>query len=322
VSRILVTGGAGFIGSHVVDHFLAADAHVTVVDDLSNGKRENVPDAATFYRLSICDPELRSIVSAGAFDVIVHLAAQIDVRRSVDDPLVDADTNIIGMLNLLEGVRRGATDKPRVVFSSTGGAIYGAAPTPTPETAAKNPHAPYGIAKLSAEYYLAYYSRVWGIDTAVARFGNVYGPRQNPHGDAGVIAIFANRLLEGKPLRVFGTGQQTRDYVFVGDVARAIVLLSTAKLPEPTDLDQRAFNIGTGVSTSVIDLATTLGLAGGWNPRIEFAQPRPGELEESRLDTTKATELLSWCANTSLQRGLKATVDWFRVAESETRRPN
>ena len=310
-NTVLVTGGAGFIGSHVADAFLAAGWQVTILDDLSSGRRENLPAGATFVEGDITSPAAAQLVRDGRFDVMCHLAAQIDVRRSVTDPAYDATRNILGSLNLLEAIRASG-HKTRVVFSSTGGALYGDFdPPPSHELLGKDPEAPYGIAKLSVEYYLAYYGRVHHIDTVALRYGNVYGPRQDPHGEAGVVAIFCNRLLDGRPLTVFGSGEQTRDYVYAGDVARANVAAATADLPPRGRLDARAFNIGTGIETSVNVLATTLrDIAQATSP-LEHAPARAGELARSALDATKAERLLGWTPQMSLADGLTATYRFF-----------
>jgi UDP-glucose 4-epimerase len=308
---VLVTGGAGFIGSHVADRFLAEGHAVTVLDDLSSGRRENLPEGVRFVQADIGSPDAAALVREGRFDVICHLAAQIDVRRSVEDPGFDARQNIVGTLNLLEAVRAGA-HRTRIVFSSTGGALYGAFdPPPSAELAAKDPEAPYGIAKLAVEYYLAYYGRVHGIDAVVLRYGNVYGPRQDPHGEAGVVAIFCNRILDGRALTVFGDGEQTRDYVYAGDVAAANLLAATASLPPVGRLDARAFNIGTGVETSVNTLAATLQREAGVSTPVEHAPPRAGELLRSALDCTKARTVLGWRPATPLAEGLAATYRYF-----------
>ncbi len=307
----LVTGGAGFIGSHVADRLLAAGYAVTILDNLSSGRRENLPAAARFIEADICSPEAAALVREGAFDVLCHLAAQIDVRRSVEDPAFDARVNILGTLNLMEAVRT-HSPKTRVIFSSTGGALYGdfAAP-PSGELLAKDPEAPYGIAKLAVEYYLAYYGRVHGLDTVALRYGNVYGPRQDPHGEAGVVAIFCNRLLDGRALTVFGDGTQTRDYVYAGDVAAANVLVAAATLPAPARLDARAFNIGTGIETSVNDLAASLARAAGSAAPIEYAPARAGELQRSALDVSKAHTVLGWSPSMHIDDGLAETYRWF-----------
>ena len=307
----LVTGGAGFIGSHVADLFLANGFEVTVVDDLSSGKRENVSPAAAFHQIGVNSAEFATLVADGAFDVIAHLAGQIDVRHSVADPVNDATINVLGTLNLMEALRQ-SDGKARVVFTSTGGALYGEFnKPPNVETYPKDPESPYAISKLSAEYYLSYYGRVHGLDTAAVRFGNVYGPRQDPHGEAGVVAIFCGRILAERPLTVFGDGLQTRDYVYVGDVARAVLLAATKPLPERGRIDARAFNIGTGKGTSVVDLVRLLQEAAGSNVPVEFAPHRPGEQQDSFVDVAKAREMLGWTPEFTLSEGLALTYAWF-----------
>jgi UDP-glucose 4-epimerase len=308
--RALVTGGAGFIGSHVADLFIAEGYDVEIIDDLSSGHRRNAPEGAPFHEVSVTSPEAARIIAEGTFDVIVHLAAQIDVRKSVADPLFDATTNILGTINILEAVRQSGR-KTRVAFTSTGGAIYGDFNTPpNVETFPKDPESPYAISKLAAEYYLAYYGRLHGVEHVSMRFGNVYGPRQDPHGEAGVVAIFCTRILEGKPLTIFGDGLQTRDYVYVGDVARAVFLGATHEIPSTGRVDARAFNVGTGLGTSVVDLARLLQEAAGSDAEIAFAPRRPGEQQESFLDASKARDVLGWEPKVSLSEGLKETFLW------------
>jgi UDP-glucose 4-epimerase len=311
--RALITGGAGFIGSHVADAFVAAQWDVTVADNLSTGRRENVPDAATFVDIDVTSPDAIRLVRDGRFDVICHLAAQIDVRKSVTDPVHDAAINVLGTLNIVEAVRAsGGAGRTRVIFSSTGGALYGDfVSPPTVETAPKDPQSPYGIAKLSAEYYLAYYARLHALDTVALRYANVYGPRQDPHGEAGVVAIFCSRILEGRPLTVFGDGRQTRDYVFVKDVARANLAAATRNLPPAGALDARGFNIGTGVETSVLDLARGLNRAAKATAPVEHAPARTGEQQRSSLVITKAAEQLGWRPTVSLDAGLAETFQYF-----------
>lgn len=307
----LVTGGAGFIGSHVADALLAEGWSVTVLDNLSSGKRGQVPAAARFVEGDIRSPEAAALVRDGGFDLVCHLAAQIDVRKSVADPRFDVDVNIGGTLNLVEAVR--SSGRPtRVLFASTGGAVYGDLVTPPNlETYAKNPESPYGIAKFSVELYLAYYARVHGLDYIALRFANVYGPRQDPHGEAGVVAIFCQRLLAGTPLTVFGDGAQTRDYVYVGDVARAHVLAASHSTFPAGAVDDRAFNLGTGVETSVTDLAQGLIAVSGRAVPMQHAPARPGEQQRSVVSIDKARAGLGWAPAVSLADGLRHTFDWF-----------
>jgi UDP-glucose 4-epimerase len=311
--RALVTGGAGFIGSHVADLFLSNGWSVEILDNLSSGRRENVPSAAKLHVMDIRSPDAAALVSAGDFDVIAHLAAQIDVRKSVNDPAFDASINVIGALNVVEAMRRSeSAQRARLVFASTGGALYGDHATPpNVETIAKEPDSPYGIAKLATELYLSYYARVQGMNMAAVRFSNVYGPRQDPHGEAGVVAIFCQRILAGRPLTVFGDGSQTRDYVHVSDVAAATYAAATTSLREPKRLDDRAFNVGTGIPTSVLDLAEVLRKAAGSTTPIEFAPKRPGEQQQSFLTVGKAKSDLGWSAKISLEEGLADTFRWF-----------
>lgn len=258
-------------------------------------------------------PDAKRLVQTGGFDAVCHLAAQIDVRKSVADPVADAGLNVLGSLNILEGVRQ-APKPPRFVFSSTGGAVYGDfVDPPSTESQPKDPESPYGIAKLATEYYMAYYGRVHRLDVVALRYSNVYGPRQDPHGEAGVVAIFCQRLLKGAPITVFGDGRQTRDYVFVGDVARANLLAASAKIPAAGRLDERAFNVGTGVATSVLDLAAALMRASGRTVPIEHAAARPGEQQRSFVNPSKASKTLAWQPQVQLDAGLARTFEWFRA---------
>ncbi len=313
--NVLVTGGAGFIGSHVAAAYLQAGHTVTVLDDLSMGRRENVPASVRLVVADVRSPEARTLVAQGGFSVLNHHAAHIDVRRSVADPLGDADVNILGLLNLLEGARAGGVQ--RVVFASSGGAIYGDdAPLPAPESAVKAPASPYGTAKLAAEYYLAAGGRLYGFETVALRYSNVYGPRQDPKGEGGVVAIFTGRLLAGAPLTVFGDGEQTRDLVFVGDVAEANVRAADVPLPPARDLDTRAFNIGTGVETSVNRLATVLAEAADRAADLRYAEARAGEVRRSALRVDKASRDLGWWPRTSLAEGLQATLRWQSAGDA------
>lgn len=309
MARALVSGGAGFIGTHTVERLLAAGYAVDVLDNLSKGKRANVPSSATFHHLDVRSAEAAALVRESNFDIIAHLAAQTDVRASVEDPHDDADINVVGSINLLEAVRKRPASSPcRFIFVSTGGALYGdVTGPPSPETTAAHPDSPYGIGKLAAEFYAAYYGRVQGLEVATLRLGNVYGPGQDPKGEAGVVAIFSGRIKNGQPLTVFGDGEQLRDYVYVSDVADAVLAVARCELPPVGPLDARAFNIGTGVGTSVLTLAKMLGQIAGVKPHFTFEGERRGELRRSVLDASKAARVLRWLPKTTLEDGLAAT---------------
>jgi UDP-glucose 4-epimerase len=310
--RVLVTGGAGFIGSHIGEAYLRGGWEVVVLDDLSRGQERNVPRGARFVRADIRSPEARKTVAMGRFDVVNHHAAQIDVRVSVDRPAFDSEINVAGFVNLLEGAGEGGVR--RVVFASSGGVVYGdPAVIPTPETAPKLPVSPYGVSKLSGEYYLRALALLRGFEGIAMRYANVFGPRQDPKSEAGVVSIFVSRLLARQPLIVFGDGKQTRDYVFVKDVARANLLASTQPSPPATDIDGPAFNIATSVQRSVLDLAQTVGQVMGQKPTLEFAAARPGELFRSALDVSKAKRVLGWSPEYRFEDGLKELVDWFQA---------
>jgi UDP-glucose 4-epimerase len=307
---ILVTGGAGFIGSHVVRAHLAAGDHVTVLDDLSSGRAEHLPDGVPLVRADVRSAEARELVASGRFTILNHHAAQMDVRRSVADPMFDAQVNVLGLLNLLQGARTGGIR--RVVFASSGGTVYGeGVPTPTPEEAPKLPASPYGTAKLASEYYLATFAQLFGLEAVALRYSNVYGPRQNPHGEAGVVAIFGKRLLGGEPITIYGDGEQTRDLVYVEDVAAVNLLASQGSLPGLTSLDARAYNVGTGVETSVNRLAELLAAAAGRQGEVRHAAARPGEIQRNALDVHKAERLLAWRARVTLPDGLARTLHWI-----------
>jgi UDP-glucose 4-epimerase len=302
--RALVTGGAGFIGSHLVDALIARGDEVVVLDDLSNGRRENLADALERgARLEVEDVRdgaaVERVLSAARPEVAFHLAAQIDVRVSVADPALDARTNVEGTVNVLEASRRAGTR--RVVFASTGGGIYGDVDEiPTTERTFPQPMAPYGQSKQCAEAYLGLFQRLHDLSSVPLRFGNVYGPRQDPHGDAGVIAIFCGRLKEGRPLTIFGDGTQTRDYIYVGDLVDALVIAGDSDVREP-------INIGTEEETSVLELAEILREVSGADSEIEFKPARLGELQRSCLAVGRARELLGWSAATDVREGLRRT---------------
>ncbi len=308
--KVLVTGGAGFIGSHVSDLYVKDGYEVTIIDNLSSGRRENVPPKATFVQCDIGSPEARELLESNRFDVLNHHAAQMDVRVSVADPEFDARTNILGFLNLLEGARAGGTG--RVVFASSGGVVYGESDAlPHKEDARKLPISPYGVSKLTSEFYLAAYSLLHGIEVISLRYGNVYGPRQNPHGEAGVVAIFCSRISAGAPIEIFGDGEQTRDYVFVTDVARANLAVTSCPVESIDTIDVAAFNVGTGTETSVNTLAQTLIAATGTNTQIEHLPPRSGELQRSAVDIGRIQRELDWEPQVPLQEGLQATYQWI-----------
>lgn len=303
--RVLVTGGAGFVGSHVCDAYLAEGWEVTVVDDLSTGRRENVPSEAEFVELDIRSAALRTLMRERRFRLVNHHAAQIDVRRSVADPRHDASINVDGLLNLLEGAHE--TGVERVVYVSSGGVVYGETPgVPIARSAPKLPISPYGVSKLAGEHYLLSYRALHGLDYVALRYSNVYGPRQDPHGEAGVVAIFAQRLRAAEPLLVFGDGEQTRDYVYVEDVATANLTASAAELPEPTTLDDLAFNVGTGIETSVNELASRMIEIAGVEVEVQHRPERPGELRRNALDSSELVAL-GWASRYSLSEGLART---------------
>jgi len=305
--RILVTGGAGFIGSHTVDALIASGAgEVSVLDDLSTGKRKQVNAKATLHQTDLRDAAaVASVVEQARPEIIFHLAAQMDVRRSVADPAFDAQVNLVGFLNLIESARRHGLK--RVVFSSTGGAIYGEQDEfPCTEDHPRRPVSPYGVAKLATEAYLFFYKVEYGIDYLALRFGNVYGPRQDPHGEAGVVAIFCGRILDGMPVTIYGDGTQTRDYVYVGDVVRAVV--AAAK----SSASGIALNIGTGIETNVNDLYSTLASIADFPTRAKHAPARPGEQNRSVISPARAERELGWRPEKKFADGLEETFKYFK----------
>ena len=305
--RVLVTGGAGFIGSHIADAYLAAGHTVGVVDNLSTGSAENLDPRIRLWQTDIRDTAIDSILAEFRPDIVSHHAAQISVSVSARDPRGDAEINILGALNLLDAAVRHRVQ--RVIFASTGGAMYGEQEAlPTGESVFPEPVSPYGVAKHSVERYLHAFQHMHGLRSVVLRYANVYGPRQNPHGEAGVVAIFCRGLLDGKTLTVYGDGGQTRDYVFVGDVVRANLLATTA----PHEGKVPMMNVGTGVETSVNDLVRLLGEAAGSPLRVEHAPPRSGEQRRSALDAGLAARVLGWKPMTDVRAGLVQTLAWFR----------
>jgi UDP-glucose 4-epimerase len=296
--RAIVTGGAGFIGSHVVDALLARGDEVHALDNLSKGTRERVADGATLHVADVRQPD--EVFDAVRPEAVFHLAAQADVRTSVERPDFDAEVNVIGTARILEAARR---HEAKIVFASTGGAIYGECDAPAPETAPRQPLAPYGTSKLCGEEYLATWNRLYGTGHVSLRFGNVYGPRQEPHGEAGVVAIFMGLLRDGGTPRIFGDGSQTRDYVLVEDVVRAMLLA----------LGHEAggvYNIGSGAETSVLELYDAIQQVSGIRREPELAPARLGELQRSVLDPTLAGRELGWRAERALPEGLAETWSW------------
>ena len=301
--RIVVTGAAGFIGSHVAAALLARGHEVIGIDDLSTGRRENVPEGAALHVVDIRDRVAAELIARVAPDVLCHHAAQADVRRSVGDPAHDADVNIIGTLRLLEACRSAGCR--RVLFASTGGAIYGEQDAfPATEEHPLRPVSPYGAAKLAIEIYLHYYAVEYGMRAACLRYANVYGPRQNPHGEAGVVAIFAERMLRGTSATIFGDGGQTRDFVYVGDVAAANVLALENELAGP-------YNVGTGVETSINEIQAQLRALTAAPPPV-YAEAKPGEQRRSCIDAGKLAAATGWSARVALAEGLAQTVAYFR----------
>ncbi len=300
----LVTGGAGFIGSHLVDRLVESGWNVDVVDDLSSGRKENLNPEAKLHQLDIRDRTLGDLVSTVKPSVVFHVAAQISVAVSAREPLLDADVNVMGSLNVLEAVRGAGGSK--VVFVSTGGAMYGEPERlPADESLPERPGAPYGTSKLCVEKYLPLYRDLYNIKSSIIRPANVYGPRQDPHGEAGVVAIFSRAMLAGQPVKIFGDGTDERDYVFVGDIVSALMAAAKNDMPGP-------YNAGTGVGTSVNDLFRRLADLTGYEQPAKHEAPRPGDLRRISLDASRARKDLQWTPKMNLDEGLSQTVEWFR----------
>jgi UDP-glucose 4-epimerase len=305
--NILVTGGAGFIGSHIVDEYIFSNHKVIVVDNLSSGKTKNLNKKAKFYKTDIRDRlSLKKIFQKEKIDIINHHAAQIDVRKSVEDPQFDAETNIIGTLNLLQLAIQHKIKK--FIFASSGGTIYGECKNSPPpkENFPYKPESPYGCAKLAIEYYLGYYNTIYGLKVAVLRYGNVYGPRQDPFGEAGVVAIFANRMLKNDDVYIFGDGEQQRDFVFVKDVVKANVECVKK------DFNKVIVNIGTGKATSVNKLFNIMKKITNYPKTAIYKPPRKGEIVKSYLNISLAKKVLGWEPKKVLYDGLKDTIEYFK----------
>lgn len=300
----LVTGGAGFIGSHIVDALISKRIKVYVVDDLSSGQKSNINPNAHFTKLSVNSPAFGEYLKKVKPDVVFHLAAQINVRKSVENPIEDANTNIMGLLMLIQVAKEIGVKK--IVFSSSGGVMYPeTARIPYSEKITAEPFSPYGISKRASEMYLAFAHKLHGIPYVALRYANVYGPRQNAKGEAGVISIFSTQMLAKKPIMINGTGKQTRDFVFVGDIVRANLLAATKNVVGE-------FNIGTGKETNLNQLFKKLVTLTGYKLPEQHTKAAPGEVMRSALDARKARELLEWVPKTTLDEGLKKTVEWFR----------
>lgn len=308
--RLLITGGAGFIGSHLVDAAISAGHDVLVLDDLSTGRRENLNPKATFVHADIRSPEAADALKSFRTEVLCHHAAQMDVRRSVSDPRFDADVNLLGLINLLEAARTSGVK--RVTFASSGGAAYGdQLRYPADESHPTAPASQYGVAKVASELYLQCYRQLYALPYVALRYANVYGPRQSPHGEAGVVAIFASRLLAGKPCTINGDGGQTRDFVFVGDVVKANLRALGTPFIGPV-------NIGTGVETDLNQLYAELARAAGSEARAAHGPAKLGEQRRSSIDPRLAADVLGWRPEVSLPDGITQTVNWFREAQARS----
>jgi len=302
--RALVTGGAGFIASHVSDRLLEDGHEVAILDNLATGKRANLPPEARFYELDIRDPALADVFAAERPEIVIHHAAQMDVRRSVAEPAYDAEVNLLGTLNLLERCREHGTRK--VVYAGTGGAMFGeAAYLPVDELHPVMPISPYGVSKHTVEHYLHAYHVNFGLDFTVLRYPNVYGPRQDPHGEAGVVAIFALQMLDGRQPLIFGDGSKTRDYCFVGDIVEANVLATERG-------GAGLFNIGRGVEVSDLEVFETVRAAVGSTVEPQFAPTRSGEVEHIALDATLAGRELGWEWRVGFGEGVEKAVEFYR----------
>ncbi len=300
---VLVTGGAGFIGSHIVDLLVSKGHRVVVVDDLSTGEKENLNDKAVFYKLDIRDEKLGDVFKEEDIDYVVHQAAQASVVKSLEDPMFDADVNLSGGINLLEYCR----DVKGIVYSSSGGAIYGEPQyLPVDEEHPQTPLSPYGVTKYAFEKYLGAFHHIYDINCISLRYSNVYGPRQDPYGEAGVVAIFAGKMLKGEQPTIFGDGDQTRDFVYVEDVARANLLAMES------NIEEGAFNISTGKETSVNQVFDVLKELTGYDGEAKHDAPIPGEVQRSALDSVKAEKELGWRAETSLHNGMATFADHLK----------
>jgi len=304
MAKILVTGGAGFIGSHLVDKLIEKGHQVVVVDNLATGKKENLNHKAKFYEVDICDSKISQIFEEEKPEVIFHFAAQIDVRKSIKDPIENAKVNILGALNILENCRKISVKK--FIFASSGGAIYGDTDViPTPETHPENPESPYGIAKLTVEKYLNFYKKTFGLNYIVLRIANVYGPRQDSKGEGGVIAIFCDKMLKDEQPTINGDGEQARDFVYVDDALESALLGMESE-------KSGVYNIGTGKETSINEIFRRIKELTNSNCKEVYGPAKQGEQKRNCLDYSKAKEKLNWQPKYDLEEGLKETIKWFK----------
>ena len=311
MTKILVTGGAGFIGSHVVDLFVAQGYQVVIVDDLSTGRASNLNPAAKFYQMDIRSPQIREIFEAEKPDYVSHHAAQMDVRRSVAQPLFDADINILGSINLLETAKD--FQVKRFIYISTGGAVYGEPESlPCDESHPINPICQYGASKHTVEHYLYMYYMNYGLKYTVLRYPNVFGPRQDPHGEAGVVAIFTGKMLAGEEVTINGDGDQTRDFVYVGDCAQANLLALTI------DHEPGIYNLGWGRPTSINEICSVLVNVTGYSLPVQYGPAKVGETRHIYLDASKVKRDLGWVPTITLEEGLEKTVGYFKISERVT----
>lgn len=303
--KILVTGGAGFIGSNLVERLVDEGHQVSVIDDLSSGKERNLPlEKINFYQIDIRSSEIGNVFQKERPEVLFHLAAQIDVRISVKDPILDADINILGTLNLLQNCVK--YDLRKFIFASSGGCIYGEAKDlPISESHPLQPDSPYGISKVIINDYLRYYHHLFGLEYTILALGNVYGEKQDPNGEAGVVAIFAGQLLKNEKPTIYGDGNQLRDYIYVGDVVDVFTMVIK-------QADEKIYNIGTGIGSSVNKLFEEMADIIKYNGKPEYAPPRAGEIEKTFLDISKAKKELDWSPKYDLSSGLKKTIEWFK----------
>lgn len=302
--NVLITGGAGFIGSHLADGFVAQGDRVRVLDDLSSGRRENLPEGVELHEMDLRSDDAVRLVETGDVEILVHQAAQAEVRRSVEDPSFDVDVNVAGTVRLLEAARKGGVRQ--VLFASTGGAIYGEQDVyPAPEEHPVWPLSPYGVSKLAVERYLFFYAQEYGLDVACLRYANVYGERQNPHGEAGVVAIFLQKLFGGETPVINGDGLQTRDYIHVSDVVRANLAAAGRE-------GFHVYNVGTGIETSVVELYRQLQEAAGVDTPARHGPAKPGEQRRSSISPSKILQELQLPVPKTLSEGFRRTADWFR----------